>query len=237
MTKIVCFLVLIAHIPGSAVHAKEGNSAIGRKMDTAFELFANDHNEEAIEIADNVIAELQGGPASGGDGVTYCAYDKAEARALRALASRKKQQARISDGHLCFAIAVKGFALLVMNRIEEADLVFTELVDKAPLNIGYIKRYGYYLQDRGEWRKYVALYRRLILNAEFAAPAQRVTLLKRAYSDAGFGLVELGQLDEAEAAYRKLLELLPDNSDALEGLADIEKLRGTNLVAPKATDE
>jgi tetratricopeptide (TPR) repeat protein len=56
-------------------------------------------------------------------------------------------------------------------------------------------------------------------------------VLARALRGVGFSLIELGELDEAEEAFRQSLELEPDNTTARQELQIIDLMRKTGVTA------
>ena len=77
---------------------------------------------------------------------------------------------------------------------------------------------GAALNTAGEWQKAYEVYRAVLLSPDQTTHAQ-------AYRGAGFSLIELNRLDDAEAAFRQALRLEPDSESAKWELDYIAHLR------------
>lgn len=73
-----------------------------------------------------------------------------------------------------------------------------------------------------DWAGSLAINEAALADATPKAPTDEARLLR----GKGFALIELGRLDEAEAAYRRSLELQPGHGGALHELSYIEGQRG-----------
>lgn len=92
-----------------------------------------------------------------------------------------------------------------------------------PDNVFLISERGAALTMQRRWADSLAAYESgLALDSFLLTGGDRATLLR----GKGFALIELNRLDEAEAAYRQSLELVPDHGGALNELAYIDQLRG-----------
>lgn len=82
---------------------------------------------------------------------------------------------------------------------------------------------GYVLNRLGRFQDGFATYENAVRLAErYTASSDQ---LPPALRGTGFSLIELGRLDEAEAAFRRSLEIDPDNALPLHELRYIEELR------------
>jgi tetratricopeptide (TPR) repeat protein len=217
-------LAAIAALLASASQAQDRGSAVESKLYNAFILYQREDNERALVIAEEVIADLKGNLKSA-DKILLCARDETESLALLELATHQGYNTEIVDDAWCFALAIKGWALKDMGRIEEADKALAQTVEMSPLNMGYLKRYASWLHERGEWQKSINLYRQAKSVAAFVPLQDRKKFHAKAFYYIGFGFIALGRLDEAEANFRELLELALDDTMALAELERIKQLR------------
>jgi tetratricopeptide (TPR) repeat protein len=219
-------LAVIAVLSATASQAQDRGSEIESKLYNAFILLQRDENERALVIAEEAITDLKDNLKIT-DKTLLCARDETERLALLQLSAYYEYNAEIVDDRWCFALAVKGWAMQGMGRIDEADKALAKSVEMSPLDMGYLKRYASWLHDRGEWQKSINLYRRAKSVAAFVPLQDRNKFQAKAFYYIGFGLIELGQLDEAEANFRELLELSLDDTMASAELKYIKQLRNT----------
>jgi tetratricopeptide (TPR) repeat protein len=208
-----------------ASRRKDRRTLVQRQLYDAFILYANEQNESALAIVEIVIAEFESNRKDT-DKTYYCATDRTEQAALvRLAAARNRQHVEIVGGEWCFALTLKGYLLSEFNRFDEADRVFTQSVEMAPFNMGGLRKYAVWLQDKEHWQKAIDVFRIAISLNDYIPRKSRADFPARAHRGIGFGLIALGRLDEAEASYRESLKYDPDDSLVPLELDYIEMLR------------
>ena len=138
----------------------------------------------------------------------FCAHSQAEALLYMALAAAAKHDATALDGDFCDAYFVRGFAEIDLGRADAAEADYTRALALAPNNPHYLSEMGELHSSRHDWDGALAFFQR----ARDAAPAfsergKDKAELARALRGIGYVDVELGKLDEAEALYRRCLEI------------------------------
>lgn len=121
---------------------------------------------------------------------------------------------------------MKGYALVELRKLEEAQHALEAAVALSPMNAQYLSELAFVFQVQGNCDESIATYARAESMAEIASDDQTKTAdITRALRGQGYCLIEQGKLTEAEAFYHKSLALDPDDKSALNELDYISKLR------------
>jgi tetratricopeptide (TPR) repeat protein len=124
----------------------------------------------------------------------------------------------------CQALYVKAFALVDLQRLDDAQSAFERLVTFAPKHARYLNELAYVLLKKKEWQRSIDTYKSAEAVAAFT-PERRDYERCVAFRGIGYDLVELGRLDDAEAAYRKCLAIIPDEPKSLGEIEYIKDQR------------
>jgi Flp pilus assembly protein TadD len=118
-----------------------------------------------------------------------------------------------------YAYYLKGYALIDLGRPGEAKLELLRAASLSPQNSQFLSELGHVYQLEKNWTLAMDMFRRAEKAAEFSPDQVRNAELARAWRGIGYVLVELGRLNEAEAMYRKCLELDKNDANAQRELA------------------
>ena len=143
----------------------------------------------------------------------YCSITPEQTLAYLAMAAKAKRDAIAIEQGWCRAQYINAFALVDLKRMADAEAAFRKLTEYAPLNARYLSELGFALQAQRKWAQSNDAYARAEANADLApegAARERCVALR----GQGYNLVEMGKLDEAEAAYRKCLAITPDDPNS-----------------------
>jgi tetratricopeptide (TPR) repeat protein len=154
----------------------------------------------------------------------YCAVTPEQSSAYLADAAKTKREAVTIEAGWCRAQYVTGYALIDLERLPEALTTFQRLVAFAPRNSRYLNELGYVLMKQKKWKESLDAYRRSDAAADLSpgrVKEERCLALK----GIGYDLVELGDFNAAEAAYRKCLNIDPDDTDSPRELEYIQEQR------------
>jgi tetratricopeptide (TPR) repeat protein len=118
----------------------------------------------------------------------------------------------------------RSYALTEMNRTTEAEADLRRALALAPMDSQYKNELAYLVMRRGEISESLSLYQEAEADAEMTSPAP-VPVKCVALRGQGYDLVELHRLDEAEAAYKKCMALVPDEPKSKAELGYIAEQR------------
>ncbi len=135
------------------------------------------------------------------------------------------------------AMYLQAFCLVDTGRSEEAAVLLARALTLIPNDVVYACELGHIRQQQRRFEDAIELFRGALENAEFLGRAGGMAgaLLfgqpldwwtRRSLRGIGFSLFELGRLEEAEATYRRVLELDPRDQQAIRELQLIATRRG-----------
>jgi len=154
----------------------------------------------------------------------YCGSNQQETLLYLLGAAAEKKSAIVIGEGWCTALFLKGFILDDRRRFDEATLFLERVTAMAPHDAHYLNELGYAYQQRRNWTASDDAYRRADENAAYDAASLKKER-GRAWRGLGYNYVEEGKLDEAEALYRKCLELDPADTKAQGELRYIAEQR------------
>ena len=131
----------------------------------------------------------------------------------------------ILNSNWCRAQYVRAFALVDLKRLDEAQAGYERLLRFAPKRSRYLSELGFVFQAKRQWQASLDLYVRADAAADVLDPADRDYERCVALRGQGYDLVELGRLDDAEAAYRKCLAITPNEPKSLGEIEYIKEQR------------
>jgi tetratricopeptide (TPR) repeat protein len=156
----------------------------------------------------------------------YAARNQMQVLIYVALPNEEKKPVEVLDSTWSDAYLMKGYALVEMRRLGEAQATLESAVSLSPLTAQYISELAYTYQVQGQCERSIASYQQAESVVEMGSDDTTKTAdLTRAWRGQGYCLVELGRLDEAEALYRKCLALDPSDTKAKGELQYIESKR------------
>lgn len=155
----------------------------------------------------------------------YSVRSTAETLMYMMMAAGEKRGAIALDATWGDTLYAKAFAMVDLGKHDEARRIYEKAVAMAPFNARYISELGNLSQQARDWPEALATFERAISATEFSPPELKDVELSRAMRGAGFSLIELDRLDDAEAMFRKCLALNPEDKVAKGELAYIAGLR------------
>ncbi|WP_010186391.1 tetratricopeptide repeat protein [Sphingomonas sp. PAMC 26605] len=155
----------------------------------------------------------------------FCGMTTAQTIAYMGLAASQKQNAVALAPDYCDALFVKGYALVDLGRLPEARATYQRLVELAPMHAHFLAELGQSYRPERNWAKMLELCDRASGYADLSAPERVTQEHGLAWRCMGYALVEQGKFDEAEALYRKCLELDPSDAKAKGELTYIAEQR------------
>lgn len=213
-----CAALLLMAAPAAAQNDRS------QRFDAAWTHLQAGRHDDALKGLDSLIADYSRDYAKE-KRLIFCGGTPAETLLYMTLGSAAKKSAVAIDSGWCQALWAKGY-ILVDKKEYAAALPFLErAVAMAPSHAHYLAELGYAYQALKDWQKSYDTYARVIPSAELSAPEFRNQDLGRGWRGMGFALIEMGKLDEAEALFRKCLELDPNDAKAKNELQYIAEQR------------
>jgi tetratricopeptide (TPR) repeat protein len=194
------------------------------QVDRAADLIQNGKPGEAVAVLDPLIAAQQRERADD-DRTAFCARSPVEASYYAGQAAQQKKRVVVLPQSSCYSIFLKGFALIDLNRSDEAKAYLERAVAMAPSNSHFLGELGEWYKNRHDLDQAWTYFTRASDASEMSPPERKTFDKTRALRGQGWILVERGKLDEAEQLYRRCLELNPDDSHAKSELEYIAQQR------------
>jgi len=188
------------------------------RLDQARDLIAKGQPAAALPLVDQVIAGYEKKYRSSSKTVYYSARSLEEGFVYSTLAGMTGRNGVVLNGDWTDAYFLKGFALIDLNRSDEAKALLERAVAMAPSNAQLLDELAEWHKNRREWDAAWALFQRAD-EASALSPEGRQTADKtRAIRGKAFILIERGKLDDAEKLYRDCLKIDPNDDRAKQGL-------------------
>jgi tetratricopeptide (TPR) repeat protein len=213
--------------PAIAAAPSAQDIAQGR-VDRAADLIGAGKPAEAIAILDALIAE-QEKQRQGETRQVYCARSGAETILYSGHAARQKKAAIVLAEAACYSIFLKGFALIDLNRSDEARPWLEQAVAMAPSNAHFLGELAEWYKMRKDWAKSRDLFQRAVAASELSPDNRKLFDKTRGLRGLGYILIEEGKLAEAEKLYRQCLELDPNDDRSKRQLQYIADHRGKKI--------
>jgi tetratricopeptide (TPR) repeat protein len=231
ITMVLCgWLAMFACAPGNAAAssgkcrgiADDGHErmAEGRKL-----IDAGEPQRAITECLQPVIDAFEKA-RQGSQKRFYSAQNQVQAIIYVALPADKGQTVEVVSGDWADAYLMKAYALTELRKISEAQAALEAAVRLSPLNSQYQSELAYTYQVQKDCERSIETYRQAASVAELGSSEQTKSEdLARAWRGEGYCLVEQGQLDQAEALYRRCLTANPNDRKAQGELQYVEGLR------------
>lgn len=226
MTKLAGLLIaamLTAMPMVAAAQEKDPNAAALAAIDQALSAIRAGDPTRALATVEPVIASFDKEFSSEKRQI-FCSETAEQDGYYMTTAEGGADNVRLVPAAWCEAQYVKAFALVDLQRLDDAQSTFERLIGYAPKHARYINELGYVFLKKKEWQRSIDVYASAEAAATFT-PARRNYERCVAFRGIGYDLVELGRLDDAEAAYRKCLAIIPDDAKSLGEIDYIKEQR------------
>lgn len=214
----IIFILLASLIAAAPAAAR------AKPIDEAWRLISDKKPGEAIVALDRVIAK-EAKRHKRDRRQIYCAHSPEETVMYVGMGAVGKRDTVVLDPTWCTAIFLKAFALIDLNRSDEAKPLFDRAVAMAPMNSQFLSELAEWHKSRRQWGTAFSLFERASAAAELSRKEVRTGHKGRALRGMGFVLIEQGKLDEAELLFHQALELDPNDAGARRELQYIEEQR------------
>ena len=195
------------------------------RLDQARELIAKGQPAAALPLVDQVIADYEKKYRSNSKTVYYSARSLEEGFVYSTLAGMAGRNGVVLNGDWTDAYFLKGFALIDLNRSEEAIRWLDKAAALAPMNAQVLAERAEWYKNRRDWKKAYKEFDSARSAAGFAADEDKVREEGRAIRGMAFVRIEQGKLDDAERLLNEALKLDPADRRAREELDLIATMR------------
>jgi len=194
-------------------------------MVEGYRLLSEQQPDQAITYFDQAI-DLCQGQLQADTGKIYAVRSQAEAMYYLLGASAAGTDAMTVDTTCPDALFLKAYAMIDLDRMDEAESLLKSALEFAPVNARYLSELGHIYQSRGDWDRALGSFSAAEDSAQrFSPESVKQAELSRAKRGMGYNLIELGRLNEAETKFRECLEINPDDETASNELIYIEDIR------------
>ena len=160
------------------------------------------------------------------DKTYYCARGTSETLLYLMTAATAKKSAVALGPAWADAYHIKGYALIDLGRIDDAQAVLKKAVALSPENAYYLSELAYTYQIQHHLATALEIYTHAEEAARTFSPTDVKTVeLTRALRGQGFILSDMNRLDEAESRYRATLKIDPNDEKAKHELKYIAEQR------------
>ncbi|HYU97088.1 MAG TPA: tetratricopeptide repeat protein [Sphingomicrobium sp.] len=195
------------------------------RLSQAKDLIAKGQPAAALPLADQVIADYEAKYRSNGQIIYYSARSLEEGFVYSTLAGMAGRNGVVLNGDWTQAYFLKGFALVELNRSDEAIRWFDKAAALAPMNAQVLAERAEWYKARRDWKKAYREFESARSAAGFAADDAKAREEGRAIRGMAFVRIEQGRLDEAERLLGEALKLDPADQRARDELATIAAMR------------
>lgn len=214
-----------------AIAAKDAADAA--RLEEAARLIGARQPQAAIDrILDPVIA-AEDATYAGRAETLYCGNSQPEVLVYLLQAATDKKSAIAVKPTLCNALYMRAFADVNLGRLDAAQADLTRAVALSPSNAHYLSEMGQLQLRKRDWAGALGWFQRAETASDLSPPERVKSERGRALRGIGYVDVELGKLDEAEAAYRRCLEIDPHDQKAQAELGYVQGLQARQSAPAK----
>lgn len=195
-----------------------------------FEHLQNGRAQDALDIFSNVIAAYE---EEYGNRLVRCVNSPGEAIIILAeltlLSEGSEEGATALGPNWCLAIFGKGFALIDVNRSDEALPFLVQAVTMAPLEAHYLNELAEWHKTDRNWQESYDLFSQAFDLSENGLAGTEPLIAARSLRGMGFNMIELGDLNRAKELMLQSQELDPDSRAVrveLEYIASLQAKQG-----------
>jgi tetratricopeptide (TPR) repeat protein len=178
---------------------------------------------DAVAVLDKVI-DTEEARNRGEKRLIFSARSLTEALLYAGMGASVKKSAVVLDGTWSQAYFEKGYALVDLNRADEAKTYFDKAISLAPMNAQFLAERGEWFKSRKDWEHAYADFQSAASAAEFAPDQAKSFEQRRAWRGMAYARTEQGKLEEALQLLKKCLQLDPSDDKCQHELAYVNGL-------------
>ena len=195
------------------------------RLGQASSFIAKGQPAAALPLLDRIIAEHDARYRSDSRTIYYSARSLSEGLVYGTLAGMANRRGVVLNGDWSEACFLKGFALIDLNRSDEAIKWLDRAALLAPMNAQILAERAEWYKTRRDWKKAYREFESARSAAGLANDEDKIREEGRAIRGMAFVRVEQGKLDEADRLLGEALKLDPADQRAREELELIATLR------------
>jgi tetratricopeptide (TPR) repeat protein len=176
----------------------------------ASHLIGDQKPADAVILLDKVIAANEARHQDKAQRI-YCGRSPEEVLMYMLESAAAKRSAVALDPSYCDAVFLKGYALIDLNRADEARAYLDKAIALAPQNAQYLAERGEWYKNRKDWASAYKDFESAASAAAFAPDQVKSSEQRRGWRGMAYVRTEQGKLGEARALLQKCLKL--DSSD------------------------
>lgn len=217
---------LLKNPKGLLPELTEEDAKLGQVLVTGTGLVKAKRQSEAIFLYYDRVASVYEAKYKDRNTEYYAARSLIELMAYMTKAAVSGKTAMGVSMNWSSAYFLKAYALIDLSRPAEAKAPLDRALALSPDNAHFLAELGYFHQLRKDWPAAMATFKKAESAAATSSPEEvRNIDLARAWRGMGYVLVETGRIAEAEALYRKCLELDQNDAGAKHELQYIASLK------------
>jgi tetratricopeptide (TPR) repeat protein len=194
------------------------------QIDKAFEFIQAKQPAQALPVLDGVISRAEAQYRSEKRSI-YTSRSLAETVYYSGLAAAAKTDSVVIDETWSLALFFKGYALIDLDRANEAKPYFDQAIAMAPMNSHYLGERAEWYKSRKDWPNAYAEFERAAGAADLSPDDMKSFDKRRAWRGMAYVRIEQGKLAEAETLLRRCLALDPNDANAQHELDYIKSVR------------
>lgn len=195
------------------------------RLDQASKFISGGQPAEALKLAEQVIAEHEGKFRNDSQTLYFSARSLGEGLVYATLAGAAKKNGVVLNGDWALAYFLKGFALIDLNRSDEAIKWLNKAAELAPMNSQVLAERAEWYKSKQDWKKAYKEFESARSAAGFSEEDNKGFEEGRAIRGMAFVRIEQGKLDDAERLLGEALKLDPADKRAREELDLIARMR------------
>jgi len=194
------------------------------QLDRAANLIKEHHPKDALPVLDTIISAEESGHHDD-KRIIFSARSSEESLFYLMEAAVQKKNAVALDETWSTAYFLKGFALIDLNRADEAKAFLDKAIALAPMNSQFLAERGEWFKSRKDWKSAYADFNSASAAAEFSTDDVKSSEKRRALRGMAFVRTEQGQLKEAEKLLNECVKIDPSDANARRELDYIHSIK------------
>jgi len=145
------------------------------------------------------------------------------------MAAQAKRRALVLGEPACYSFFLKGYALIDLERPDEARPWLERAVAMGPSNAQFLGELAEWYKSHRQWEKARELFQKAVDASPLSPENRQVFDRTRGLRGLAFILIEEHKLDEAEKLYRECLRLDPNDERSKRQLQAIAEHRARTI--------